>query len=156
MRGRRPKPTKLKALEGNRGKRPLNENEPQPPAVTITNAKPPAFLDATARIEWNRQVPQLIHLGILTSLDLSMFAAYCESFSTYIDALARIKKLGKVVIGSRGTLTKNPYLRIAREAKQDMLRFAQEYGITPGSRTRLHVEKEEAEDAFDKFLNGQE
>ena len=29
-RGRKPKPTALKVLEGNPGKRPLNENEPKP------------------------------------------------------------------------------------------------------------------------------
>jgi hypothetical protein len=34
MRGRRPKPTRLKVLTGNPGKRPLNMDEPQPePAI---------------------------------------------------------------------------------------------------------------------------
>ena len=35
-RGRKPKPTALKILEGNPGKRPLNENEPIPPKGTMT------------------------------------------------------------------------------------------------------------------------
>ena len=30
MRGRRPKPTRIKALTGNPGKRPLNAHEPRP------------------------------------------------------------------------------------------------------------------------------
>lgn len=30
-RGRKPKPTALKVLEGNPGKRPLNDHEPIPP-----------------------------------------------------------------------------------------------------------------------------
>jgi hypothetical protein len=30
MRGRRPKPTRVKALTGNPGKRPLNTHEPRP------------------------------------------------------------------------------------------------------------------------------
>jgi len=33
MRGRRPKPTRLKMLTGNPGKRPLNGNEPRPAAA---------------------------------------------------------------------------------------------------------------------------
>ena len=33
MRGRRPKPTRLKLLTGNPGKRPLNDDEPQPQAA---------------------------------------------------------------------------------------------------------------------------
>ena len=32
MRGRRPKPTRLKMLTGNPGKRPFNMNEPKPDA----------------------------------------------------------------------------------------------------------------------------
>ena len=34
-RGRKPKPTALKKLEGNPGKRPLNELEPVPPTVAL-------------------------------------------------------------------------------------------------------------------------
>ncbi|MEQ8198694.1 MAG: phage terminase small subunit P27 family, partial [Clostridiaceae bacterium] len=30
QRGRKPKPTAIKVLEGNPGKRPLNKNEPKP------------------------------------------------------------------------------------------------------------------------------
>ena len=30
MAGRKPKPTRLKIIQGNPGKRPLNKNEPQP------------------------------------------------------------------------------------------------------------------------------
>ena len=34
-RGRKPKPTALKVLEGNPGKRPLNDREPVPPKATL-------------------------------------------------------------------------------------------------------------------------
>ena len=40
-RGRKPKPTALKVLEGNPGKRPLNDREPVPPKGTL---KCPAWL----------------------------------------------------------------------------------------------------------------
>ena len=56
MRGRRPKPTRLKMLTGNPGKRPLNGNEPRPaPAVPDC----PAELGPLARTEWNRLVGEL-------------------------------------------------------------------------------------------------
>jgi hypothetical protein len=38
MRGRRPKPTRLKMLTGNPGKRPLNNDEPRPD-VNIPEAR---------------------------------------------------------------------------------------------------------------------
>ena len=47
-RGRKPKPTALKVLEGNPGKRPLNENEPKP-----ENKAPrcPSWLEQEAKNE---------------------------------------------------------------------------------------------------------
>lgn len=37
--GRKPKPSALKRLEGNPGKRPLNELEPIPPVIGLTCPK---------------------------------------------------------------------------------------------------------------------
>ena len=50
-RGRKPKPTALKVLEGNPGKRPLNDREPVPPKGTL---KCPAWLLPEAKKEWKR------------------------------------------------------------------------------------------------------
>ena len=48
-RGRKPKPTAIKVLEGNPGKRPLNEHEPAPPKANI---KCPTWLLPEAKKEW--------------------------------------------------------------------------------------------------------
>ena len=53
-RGRRPKPTALKKLEGNPGKRPLNELEPVPPVASL---RCPNYLLPEARKEWRRLAP---------------------------------------------------------------------------------------------------
>lgn len=50
-RGRKPKPTAMKELEGNPGKHPLNTSEPKP------NKKAPAcpkWLEPEAKKEWRR------------------------------------------------------------------------------------------------------
>jgi len=49
MRGRKPKPTQLKLLEGNRGHRPINGAEPKPPGAQPTC---PTHLSPTAKAEW--------------------------------------------------------------------------------------------------------
>ena len=49
MAGRKPKPTSLKVLEGNPGKRQLNPNEPKPDASV---PKCPAWLSKEAKREW--------------------------------------------------------------------------------------------------------
>ena len=45
-RGRKPKPTNLKVLEGNPGQRPLNDNEPKPGKKAPTCA---AWLEPEAK-----------------------------------------------------------------------------------------------------------
>ena len=57
-RGRKPLPTALKLLEGDRGKgrRPLNQSEPIPPKATI---RCPSWLLPEAKKEWKRLAPAL-------------------------------------------------------------------------------------------------
>jgi hypothetical protein len=45
LRGRRPKPTAIRVLEGNPGKRAINRREPIPTG----SPEPPAFLKGAAR-----------------------------------------------------------------------------------------------------------
>ena len=71
QRGRKPKPTAIKVLEGNPGKRALNEMEPQPEKKA---PKCPVWLDKEAKKEWKRISKQLEDLGILTEVDMAAFA----------------------------------------------------------------------------------
>ena len=74
MRGRRPKPTRLKVLTGNPGKRPMNKHEPKTePAVP----KCPNELGPVARRERDRLASELGKLKILIALDRAALAAYC-------------------------------------------------------------------------------
>lgn len=49
-RGRKPKPTKLRELNGNAGKRPLNKDEPQ--FTEIVAVEPPEWLSEMAVQMW--------------------------------------------------------------------------------------------------------
>jgi len=61
--GTKPKPTALKVLEGNPGKRPLNENEPKPePKAPVC----PKWLDNYAHKVWERLAPVLKQMGLLS------------------------------------------------------------------------------------------
>ena len=63
QRGRKPKPTAVKQLEGNPGKRQLNANEPKPAARAPSC---PKWLEDDAKKEWRRLAKQMEQLGILT------------------------------------------------------------------------------------------
>ena len=69
-RGRPPKPTAVKELEGNPGKRPLNKNEPKPKQ---TAPKCPSWLEPDAKKEWRRLSKELESMGLLTEVDMAVF-----------------------------------------------------------------------------------
>ena len=75
-RGRKPTPTAIKELEGNPGKRKINEAEPKPEK----KAPPcPKWLEPEAKKEWRRLSKQLEQIGVLTEVDQAAFASYCQA-----------------------------------------------------------------------------
>lgn len=63
IRGRKPKPSHLKLVTGNPGKRAINTQEPAPERIL---PQPPGELTAEARGEWDRVAGELNRLGLLT------------------------------------------------------------------------------------------
>jgi len=136
MRGRRPKPTRLKLLSGNPGKRPLNKHEPRPdPAVPDC----PTELGPVARQEWDRLAGELEKLKILTSLDRAALAAYCGAYALWAEATEAIQKYGTMVKSPSGYPIQSPYVSIANRQAEIMMRIASEFGFTPASRSRIAV-----------------
>jgi P27 family predicted phage terminase small subunit len=134
--GRKPKPTHLKLLAGNPGKRPLNENEPQPDAVDETLA-PPAWLSGEGRAVWAVEFPKLVRKGMISDVDLNAFARRCQAQGRYINAESMIAKQGEALIGPSGFPVQNPYLAIANKAMEQALKLEIEFGMTPSSRSRV-------------------
>jgi P27 family predicted phage terminase small subunit len=145
-RGRRPKPTHLKLVEGNPGNRPLNEREPQP---RRDEPPCPTWLDKEAKAEWKRQAPELYAIGVLTVVDGSVLAAYCEAFSLWKRASVRLQKQarnddkclaeGILVTTKSGNVILNPLQGACNVARRDMVRLAAELGLTPSSRANLEA-----------------
>lgn len=77
QRGPLPKPTALKLLEGNPGKRALNLSDGVNPRVQIPS--PPDHLGKEAKKEWKRIAPLLEELGLISSLDRAALALYCQA-----------------------------------------------------------------------------
>ena len=137
--GRPPKPTALKRLAGNPGKRKLGEGEPTPPAK-----KPPCpkHLQGEARKEWNRMSKQLFALGLLTQVDRAALAAYCQAWAHWVEANEQVEKLGMIVTTDNGYPQLSPYWTIAQQAAKMMKSYLTEFGMTPGSRSRLNVDRD--------------
>ncbi len=138
QRGRKPKPTAIKALEGNPGKRQLNHSEPQPEKKA---PRCPTWLEPEAKKEWRRMVKQLEQLGILTEVDMAAFAGYCQAYARWKEAEEFISKHGTIVKTPSGYWQQVPQVSIAQSYLKIMNRFCEQFGLTPSSRSRIVADK---------------
>lgn len=133
-RGRKPKPTALKLLEGNPGKRPINEHEPIPPKGTV---KCPTWLEPEAKKEWKRLAPSLEAMGVLTQADLTAFAGYCQAYARWKEAEEFISQHGSIFQTPSGYVQQVPQVSIAQQNLKIMQSFCSEFGLTPATRARI-------------------
>lgn len=149
-RGRKPKPSKVKKLAGNPGKRKLKAA----PAPVSVVPDCPGELNEDGREEWDRITRELLPLGLITRIDRAALALYCAAWSTWCEATNEIRKNGLCVKSPNGYLIQNPYLAIANAAAKEMRGLLSELGLSPAARERLTIEKPgESQSEFDKFLN---
>jgi P27 family predicted phage terminase small subunit len=117
----------------------------------------PKHLDDEAKREWRRAGKVLKSVGLMTELDRATLAAYCDAYSRWVQATLKVQELGAVyvkggvydkktnkTIGGEPRL--NPYVRIAREAFDQMIRTGTLIGMSPSSRASLKVEKPKKKD----------
>ena len=153
MRGRRPKPTRMKLLTGNPGKRPLNADEPRP-EPTVPECPPE--LGPVARQEWDRLAGELGALKILTTLDRAALAAYCNAYGLWAEAIQAIQKYGTMVKSPSGYPIQSPYVSIANRQAEIMMRIASEFGFTPASRSRISAPPRQEPDLFSNLNTAEE
>ena len=127
QRGRKPKPTAVKVLEGNPGKRSLNTAEPKPEKKA---PRCPSWLEDEAKKEWKRMSKQLEQLGILTEIDMAAFAGYCQAYARWKEAQVSIAQT---------------YLKI-------MNKFCEQFGLTPSARSRIVADTAEDKESDEMEL----
>lgn len=139
MAGRKTKPTALKKLEGNPGKRPLNVKEISPEPVSPTC---PGWLLPEAKREWRRVYSQLLQLGLLSQIDRAALAGYCQAYARWRQAEQAIgKKLTYGYTNKAGARNKlaKPQVAIAQRYLELVRAFCSEFGLTPSSRGRMII-----------------
>lgn len=136
MRGRKPKPTALKLLDGNPGKRAINGKEPKaPPGLPGC----PEQLSEPAKAEWNRIARALHEIGLLSTLDRTAFAAYCAAYGRWVEAEEKLQETPPLVKTPSGYVQPSPWINIANRQLEIMLKFMAEMGLTPSARSRITV-----------------
>jgi P27 family predicted phage terminase small subunit len=112
---------------------------------------PPAELTDEGLEEWRRVAPVLFAAGLLTDLDVGPLMAYCTAYGRWRVSEAALAREGLTITTPRGSTIAHPLLRIAQRAMSDVVRFGQEFGLSPASRNRVRVESERA-DPTDSFF----
>lgn len=147
--GRPRKPTRLKVLQGNPGKRRLPKREPEPAALEDLAA--PAWLKGHALEEWKRVTPELQRLGLLTIVDVAALAGYCQAFARWRQAKDAVDEEKSVDVAIARGLVK-----MEKEALAQMKALAGEFGFTPASRSRVAGagKPPEEKDPFEEWAKG--
>ncbi len=151
-RGPLPKPTALKLLEGNPGKRSLNLADGLNPRVEIPSF--PKHLGVEARKEWKRITPLLEELGLVSGLDRTALALYCQasgrlaeletSFNgkvqmrvdagaTYPDAVYEVSH----AVTPSGYAQQSVIVQLIKSHREQVNRYLMHFGLSPAARGRV-------------------
>ena len=155
MPGPPPIPTNLKVMRGNPGKRALNKREPKP---ALADPAYPDHLDAGAKQEWDRLLPILRTMRVLTEADGILLANLCSALSTQYKAQETMKKTGLLV--KRGKedapwYQVSPLQGLINEQMQIVKGLCAEFGLSPASRARVQTvaEPEKKDERWAVILN---
>ena len=155
MRGRKPKPTQLKLVGGNAGKRPINTREPKPRRVIPS---PPAHLSPDALVAWGKASIILDRMGVLTEADVIGLERICETYVEVVELGADIAKKGRtqrVKTKAGGYMERQrPQVAMLSDADKRLRAWIVEFGQTPSARSRVHAEDDagRTEDPLAKYF----
>lgn len=143
MRGRKPKPTHLKLLDGNAGQRPINQDESMQEGE-IESA--PAWLTPKQKEIWNEALAAAPP-GMLRSLDASIFCVWVVARAVHQEAAEKVGKFGAMIKSpTTGQPIQSPYVGIMNRQAQIMMKAVSEMGFSPTSRARVKIQKPAASD----------
>ena len=150
--GAKKKPTAMKVLAGTYRKDRANLDEPlAKPAIPSC----PRFVVGEARKEWRRVSRLLFAMGVLSEIDRSALAAYCQAWAQWVDAEQKLAKTG-MLVSVEGVVRISPTWQAANQSREQMRAYLTEFGMTPASRARVRANKEKAEnghsDSKEKFF----
>lgn len=132
---RLPKPTHLKLVEGNKGKRAINNFEPDPDYLNDLRA--PDYLPEQAKLVWNDLAPQLRKAKLLTMLDIEAACQLCVAIAQYRHATQELN-FDFIRHGQKGQ-SLNQLMVAQSMAFKQANTIMQQFGMTPAARSRVVV-----------------
>ena len=149
MRGRKPKPTHLKILEGKEAFVPYTE-----PMPSGDLDAPPDWLSDEQKESWKYAI-QNAPFGLLKLLDRSILTTWVVAEDLHRRAVTHVNTFGLVTKSPvKKEMMQNPFLSIANRQAQIMMKAAAELGFTPSSRSRVSIaDQQDDQNPFAQFAN---
>ncbi|NEX63452.1 P27 family phage terminase small subunit [Noviherbaspirillum galbum] len=108
----------------------MNDREILP---TVGAPTCPDWLPVEARDEWNRIVPELDNLGVLTCVDNAVLVGHCATYAEIVSTVRAGEPLKAALLAQ-------------------MRAYASELGLSPAARAKLAVPKREEDDETAQFF----
>jgi P27 family predicted phage terminase small subunit len=143
------KPNKLKLVEGNPGKRPIKKQ----PKLEIKNLKCPIWLNKEAKKEWKRVFTLLEKLGLISDIDMTIFAMYCQNYARWKQAETELNEENLKVMGRTGYIV-NPLVKISQTYQTRLKISIEKLGLSPSDRANLDIAMNDnnEDDGIAKYL----
>jgi P27 family predicted phage terminase small subunit len=163
MAGRRPKPTHLKVVTGNPGKRALNKREPKPQKVIPAC---PEHLSTSSKVAWGKLCVLLDRMGVLTEADALALERLCDCYAEILECREIIARDGRTYKSIRGIgdedspieqvlMKANPAVAMLADADRRFKGYLVEFGLTPAARSKVQVKDgdgDKQEDPLQEFF----
>ena len=150
--GRPRKPDALKKLHGTARKDRTVESS----AIATGMPTRPVGLSPQAIRVWKSLAPKLLDLGLLSDIDQSTFAVYCQAYGDWLELTRLLNRLGvanwysETESGYRQVI---PEVAVRDKAYQVMQRLETRFGLDPSSRSGIAVEgRQKIANATEEFL----
>ncbi|QRF55750.1 phage terminase small subunit P27 family [Variovorax paradoxus] len=146
MAGRTPKPTHLKVVSGNPGKRAINKREPKPKREIPSC---PAYLSDVGKVAWGRLGVLLDRMGVLTEADGPALERLCDCYAELLELRDSLSSQGRTYETDGGLIKANPAAAMFADADRRFKSYLVEFGLTPAARSKVQAAPDDDKDKKD-------
>lgn len=146
--GRPPKPTLIRKLEGNRGRRPIRETVHMPSRPVA-----PANLGDEQKKLWC-QIEQAMPAGVLTAADTQVLERMVVAWTAFRECCHHIAQHGMFAEGSKGQEAVSAAVKIRAMAAKEMHAAGEVLGLSPVARARIVSPETIDDDPLALLLDG--
>jgi P27 family predicted phage terminase small subunit len=147
------KPTRLRLVTGGRTRRHHVAEEVQPDP---TMPSPPAWLQGHGLKAWNEVARPLHTLGVFTSLDRDILAAWASATGMVAEAQEQLNQMPEgnrlLLKSKRGRPLVNPLVGVIQKAQKDAIHYGNLLGLSPSARASLVTPSPQKRGDLDEFF----